>query len=328
MILRPPVRQTPVKKLKPNRYLKIASAKNPDTDFIELNDFNGFLCTSFQTVGISRKLEYLAIKNRQFAVDNKTNFKKYSLSIEILTKYSEYEAKHRELITFLDRNKKDGLRLYYRPYNGMDLRYCLCDIESSNRPEKMQPVTLTLSQGSLWLGEEKKEDTTQTQPLGNFFAFTEDVSIEPYPVPYYGAKFLFVNTVNDYCISLYHNSEAKATITNNGYNDIPLKIRINGYCVNPIISLFKKGESKPIRETQIFATIAANYYLEINANILECGVWLVNNDTKEKVSYIDTVGSESSPYFYIENGEYYITVKDDANNSFVTNIFYQEEYSE
>ena len=87
------------------RYLKLASAKNPDTDFIELNDFNGFLCTRFETLGISRKLEFLTIENRQFSVDNKPDFKKYRLTIEILTKYAEYEAKHRELIDFLARKK-------------------------------------------------------------------------------------------------------------------------------------------------------------------------------------------------------------------------------
>ena len=157
------------------RYLKLASAKNPFTDFIELNDFNGFLCTSFQSVGISRKLEFLAIKNRQFAVSNDVDFKKYSLVIEILSKYSEYEAKHRELITFLDRNKKSGFRLYYRPYNGMDLRYCLCSIENSARTEKRQPVTLILVQNSLWLGEQKISKTAQgIKDSGNLFAFFDD----------------------------------------------------------------------------------------------------------------------------------------------------------
>ena len=126
------------------RYLKLASAKNPDNDFIELNDFNGFLCTSFQQLGISRSLEFLSIKNRQFSVNNKPAFKNYTLKIEILSKYSEYEAKYRQFNTFIDRNKKDGFRLYYRPYDGMELRYCLCDIEKLEKTEKLQPIILNL----------------------------------------------------------------------------------------------------------------------------------------------------------------------------------------
>ena len=75
------------------RYLKIASATNPYTDFIELNDLNGFFCTNLKTLGISRAIQFLAIENRQFATSNKPNFKKYELTVEILTNYSEYEKK-------------------------------------------------------------------------------------------------------------------------------------------------------------------------------------------------------------------------------------------
>ena len=122
------------------RYLKITSATNPDNDFVLLNggyfdkngqkntsflSFTGFLCTQFQTLGISRELEFLTIENRNINVKNKPNFKKYSLTIEILSKYAEYEAKYQELITFLDRNKKNGFRLYYRPYDGIETRYSL-----------------------------------------------------------------------------------------------------------------------------------------------------------------------------------------------------------
>lgn len=305
------------------RYLKIASAKNPYTDFIELNDLNGFLCTSFQTIGISRKLEFLAIKNRQFTVDNKTNFKKYSLTIEILTKYSEYEQKHRELITFLDRNKKGGFRLYFRPYNGMELRYCLCDIETSQRTEKLQPVTLTLSQGSLWLGEEKKSTTSQVvKDVENLFAFANNNG-------YYSAKFGFDKNANEYCVEFYNGIAIEVIISNDGYNEVPLKIRIYGSCVNPIVSLFREGESEPFRQTQIFANVDEDYYIEINANILENGVWYVNENTNERFDYASLVNNEmGSPYFYVDNGNYIVKVEYSGSNVCTTDVFFQEEYSE
>lgn len=306
------------------RYLKLASDKNPDNDYIELNDFNGFLCTSFQSIGISRKLEFLAIKNRQFVVSNKPNFKKYSLTVEILSKYSEYEAKHRELISFLDRNKKSGFRLYYRPYDGMDLRYCLCDIETSQKVEKLQPVLLTLSQGSLWLSEEKKSTTSQTKQEGNLFEFKDDGN------DYYSASFELDESVsNYYCISFHGGFETTATIINNSYNEIPLNIKIYGECVNPIIYLYKKGENSPVKKTQIFANVDNGYYLEINAHILENGVWYVNGSTGKRFDYVELVNNEyGSPYFYVENGEYYIVVEDEGNNVCLTDIFYQEEYNE
>ena len=307
------------------RYLKLASAKNPDTDFIELNDFNGFLCTSFQTIGISRKLEFLAIKNRQFTVDNKTNFKKYSLTIEILTKYSEYEQKHRQLITFLDRNKKDGFRLYYRPYEGMELRYCLCDIETSTRGEKRQPIVLTLSQNSLWLGEQKKATTSQNEGQGNLFVFDEDESINEY----YSASFSVDEDINNYyCVSFYSGIETQATIVNNSYNEIPLNIKIYGYCVNPVVSLFRKNEDEPIKQLRVFANIDDGYYLEINANIKENGVWYINSSSGNKIDYSELVDNQlGSPYIYIDNGEYSIKVADEGNNVCITDVFIQEEYS-
>lgn len=308
------------------RYLKLASAKNPDTDFIELNDLQGFLCTTFQTIGISRKLEFLAIKNRQFTVDNKVNFKKYNLTIEILSKYSEYEQKHRQLITFLDRNKKDGFRLYFRPYDGMDLRYCLCDIETSQRTEKMQPIGLTLTQNSLWYGIEKKTSTAQVvEEVGNLFAFIENNDLEKY----YSANFLLDEETNEYCVEFYSNVFAEATIVNTGYNEIPLNIKIYGPCTNPAFELFVKGKKEPIRQVQIFANVDEGYYLDINANILENGVWYVNRETGERFDYSGLVNNElGSPYIYIDNGEYTVKVVDTGNNVCTTDIFYKEEYSE
>ena len=306
------------------RYLKLASDKNPTTDFIELNDFNGFLCTSFQSIGINRKLEFLAIKNRQFVVSNDVEFKKYSLIIEILTKYSEYEAKHRQLITFLDRNKKDGFRLYYRPYNGMDLRYCLCDIISSTKTEKMQPITLTLSQSSLWLGKQKIGKTSQnSENEGNIFGFFDDEN------GYYSASFSQDKDIPDYyCIEFFGNITTEAIIENNSYNEIPLNIKIKGPCVNPTVSVFRKNEKTPIRKLEINQRVDSGQYIDIISNIGKNGVWLVNQNG-ERTLYNEFVNNEyGSPYFYIDNGEYVIRVADSSNNACEIEILYQEEFSE
>ena len=308
------------------RYLKIASDKNPITDFIELNDFNGFFCTQFQTLGVSRELNFLAIQNRNINVGNKHKFKKYSLTIEILTKYSLYEAKYNELITFIDRNKKNGFRLYYRPYDGMDLRYCLCDIESLTKINKMEPVTLTLTQNSLWLGQEKKYTTSQTEETqGNIFAFSDsDIS------GYYSASFkLDENISNYYCLIFYNGITSKATITNNSYNEIPLNIRIYGECLNPELLIYEKNGNEPIRRLQIFAKVEKDYYIEINSDIINNGVWLVNNTTKERTDYTDLINyNYGSPYIYINHGDYEIKIQDEGQNQCLCDIFFQEECSD
>lgn len=326
MIIRPPIRPNQNNKIAPNRYFKLASAKNPDTDYIELNDLQGFLCTSFKTIGINRQLGFLAVENRQFVVENKPNFKKYNLTIEILSKYSEYEAKHRQLISFLDRNKICGLRLYYKPYKDVEKRWCYCDIESSVKVEKLQPVLLTLSQGSLWFGVEQKATTVYVEnEIENLFAFQEDKDNDGY----YSAKFGYEDLLEEYCISFFSNFETSAVIVNDSYNKIPLTMRVYGRCVNPILTLYKKDENEPIRQTQVFATISNDFYLEIVSSIDNNGVWLVNKSTGERRDYTELINNAlGSPYFYVDNGEYSITVEDDGNNVCLTDIFYQGEYSE
>lgn len=307
------------------RYLKITSAENPDTDYIELNDFNGFLCTQFRTIGINREYEFLTVNNRRFSVDNKTSFKDYSLTIEILSKYSEYEIKHRYFITFLDRNKKGGFRLYYCPYEGMEERYCLCDIKSSVKTEKREPIVITVSQNSLWFGIQQYAETSQTEQEGNLFVFKEDEDVSGY----YSAGFYLDEDTEDYCIAFYNGIETTAEIVNNCYNDIPLNIKIYGTCVNPVVSLFRKGENEPLKRLKVYANVDQNHHIEVDADILKNGIWLVANDNSSIIDYSEAIDNElGSPYFYIENGEYYVTVEDDGNNVCIAEISWKEEYSE
>lgn len=306
------------------RYIKLTSAKNPDIDFIELNDLNGFFCTSFQSLGINRKIEYLTIKNTSISVDNKPEFNTYNIIVNILSKYSEYESQYRRFITFIDRNKKVGFRLYYKPYDNVDMRYCLCDIEKSVKTEKLQPITLTLKQKSMWFVDKPPVFTSQIEQSGNLFEFAND------GYNYYSAGFYYDETVGIYCIDFFGGIQTQADIINDSYNEIPLNIKIYGKSVKPTVSLFRKGENMPIRQLQINATINDGYYVEINSSILENGIWYVNKDTEKKIQdYSSLVNNEyGSPFFYIDNGEYYIKVVDNGNNETLCKISYQEEYSE
>ena len=311
------------------RKIKIASAKNPLTDYIELNDFNGFLCTQFQTLGISRSVEFLTIKNRNIPVSNKPVFKKYSLVIEILTRYSQYETKYYELLNFLDRNKQDGIRLYHNPYgdnNEDNNRYCLCSIESSSKTEKRQPIVLNLTQNSLWLGKVNIEQTSQQGETTqrNLFEFADDGS------GYYSVSFGADEKVPDYySVAFYGGLSQKAEIEIKGYNEVPLTIIVQGECVNPEISVFRKDEGLPIKMFQVYEKINAGHYLEINSGILENGVWEVNTETGYRRDLTELVNyAHGSPYFYLSNGMYDVEVKDSGGNQCVTTVYWQEEYSE
>ena len=321
------------------RKIKIASAKNPENDFIELNDIygvnifsnegnkitKGFLCTQFQTLGISREVEFLMIRNRNIPVSNKPKFSKYSLTIEIMSLYSEYERKYQEFISFLDRNKKDGIRLYYKPYDDREEKYCLCSIETSSKVAKRQPIVLNLLQDSLWFGGLNVRHTSQTQEETdkNLFVFDNDNG-------YFSASFsLDLEIPNYYCMAFYNGIKQQAEIKISGYNEVPLNIRVHGKCVNPQVFLYRKNDNNPIKQFQVFETIEKGRYLEINSGILENGVWEVDLATGEKIDLTELVDySNGSPYFYLENGEYYIVAIDGGGNECVTDISWQEEYNE
>lgn len=318
------------------RYLKIASAKNPDTDFIELNDLNGFFCTQFTTLGISRKVDFLTIQNRNIPVDNKPVFKRYRLVIEILTLYSEYENKYYELMNFLDRNKKDGIRLYHKPYHTMaasvymdsdtpDGRYCLCSILTTSKTEKRQPIVLDLTQNSLWIGKQQTAESTQKMnEEGNLFEFSND------GYDYYSASFSVDKNIPDYyCIAFYNGISTQAEIDIKCYNEVPITIVVSGECENPEILLFRKNENLPIKRFQVLEKIDKGHYLEINSGILESGVWEVNKTTGARRDLTELVNyALGSPYFYLGYGEYYVQVSDSGGNDCVTNVYWREEYSE
>lgn len=309
------------------RKIRIASAINPDTDFIDLNDFVGFFCTQFQTLGINRKIDFLTIKNRNIPVDNKTVFNKYSLTIEIFSKYTEYETKYYELLTFLDRNKINGLRLYHNPYGDARKdaeRYCLCSIESTSKTEKRQPIVLNLAQNSLWLGKPSVASSVQTSDVqGNLFVFDNDNG-------YYSASFSLDANIDDYyCVAFFGGAEQQAEITIKCYNEVPLNIIVKGHCLNPQITLYRRDESEPLKRFQLFADIDKGYYLEINSGILENGVWVVSEATGVKLDMTESVNyANGSPYFYLDNGAYYINTSDDGGNECATKVTWQEEYSE
>lgn len=306
------------------RYLKITSAENPNNDYIELNNFNGYLCTSFTTLGISRQYETLTIDNRQFSVDNKPKFKDYSLTVHILTKYSLWEQKYRELINFFDRNKKGGFRLYYRPYDDMDMRYILCDIKTSAKTEKMQPVTLTVSQNSLWIGKTKSSNLLSEEIIvNNSFEFKKDEIDD-----IYCASFKQDNiTEKYYCINFTEDYYENSKIVNECYEEIPLQIKIYGYCNNPHICLLSKNKTI-IKQIKINIVISENYYVFINSHINENGVWLVNKKTDEKTNISHLIYNEyGSPYWYIGKGTYYVKIVE-SYNKYNYIVEFNEEYSE
>lgn len=299
------------------RYIKLASNTNPFTDFIELNNLNGLFCTSVQNFGMKRNLSFFEIKNRRQAVGNEPSFKRYSLRIDILTSYGQYESEYQRLADFLDRNKRGGVRFYYQAEPSKKLVYTICDIEEFVKTDKRLPINLILQQNSLWLSEVQQVTTSAQEQVGNLFSFTKKNGLD---------CVAFRADGGPYSITFVNDIRTKATITNRSYENIPLVIQIRGLCINPVVTISKDGV--PIKTIKVLRTISLKEYVEINSNVFDSHVAMVNTETGEKSdlsSYVDY--SYGSPFAFLGNGSYEISTTDDGKNRCETTILWQEEYN-
>lgn len=307
------------------RKIKLTSVKNPEYDVIELNDFSGLLCTKFQSLGVSRTLEFLQIKNRNLAVKNTPNFRSYSLTIEILSPYSLYEKAYYDFLKFIDRNKKDGIRLYYQAYDNVPEKYCFCEIQQTDKTEKRQPIVLTLVQSSFWFGKAEARKTSQgVEKITNPFEFSKIEGMD-----YYAASFALDedSSTNDfYAISFSNPVSQYADVTISGYNEVPIEFVISGKSINPIITIYEDG--KIIRQVQINIVVDEGQKLQITAGIVNYGVWLIDSDGKCYDVSNNINHSLGSPYVFLDHGTYSVTVQGEGDGASSTIISWQEEYSE
>lgn len=298
------------------RKIRLESITDP-REVIQLSDLTkDYFCTSLQTFGMKRELEFFAIKNRRQAVSNNPSFKRIVLRIEILSSYNLYEEKYRNLARFLDKHKRNGIRLYYQADTNEPEMYTICDIEEVSKTDKRMPVTLTLQQNSLWLIS-KEEKVSKQEQSGNVFAFSND------GYGFYSAGF---KQDSDYSISFYSTS-SKAEITNNSYEKVPLIIRITSECTNPTIFI-RDVNGKNYKTIKINASVASNEYLEINSNVFESQIYLYNEATGFKTDLSGKVDySYGSPFAMIGNGIYTVEVTDENQTNCEATIWWQEEYN-
>lgn len=318
------------------REVKITSELNPTTDFLNLTDFSGFFCTSIQGLGATRETANLSVKTRSLVTENKPTFRIFSLGVNILTPYSQYEAAVKQLFDFLDRNKENGFRLYVNdnPSVYAKQRYVMCSLDSVNRNDKRQIVELRLAQHSFWLAEATTASGVAKVDIstGNWYEYANrGTEAEPYYAysykPFTTADYKIMN----YYSTSYFNSGAQIgdaidlEIENGSYNKVPLIVKVYGECTNPVILLYENEGSVATRMVSVDVNIPADSWLEINSTIEGNGVYLCTVNTKDDIFHnIDL--ANGSPYMYVGNGKHRLHVIAMSNGSFSANAVFQEEY--
>lgn len=309
-------------------FRQVTITNEAQTERIELNDFDGYIMTSPTGFGVYRTSEYITVGNQRITSSNKPTFQKITFNVLIEGARSTWEEKYAQLRDFISRNIRNGFRLYYTPHE--ETRYIKCDINILDKTEKDRanlPVKLEIQPLSLWLTDVQKDTIQQTASTGNLFAFKLNSYDE------YSASFSEAEDMEDeysrqvYAIAFGSGGVQIATLNNTGAETTPMRIRVYGRAVNPLISLKKYGSGQVVQYIKFNnLTIEDGYYLEINSDPANTYIELVNQSTGERFDREDYADIESNMYIVLPRGNFILSVTDEAETGKADAFFANQYY--
>lgn len=309
-------------------FRQVTITNEAQTERIELNDFDGYIMTSPTGFGVYRTSEYITVGNQRITSTNKPTFQKITFNVLIMGERASWEQKYAVLRDFISRNIHKGFRLYYTPEN--ETRYIKCDINIVDKTEKDRanlPVKLEIQPLSLWLADVQKDTISQTTPTGNMFAF------KPNNYNEYSAVFAEVQDLEDeydrqvYAICFKSTASQVVVLNNAGVETTPMRIRIYGRVVNPIVYLKKYGSGQVVQYIKFNdLTINEGYYLEINSDPANTYIELVNETTNERFDYEDYADIESNMYIVLPQGNFVLSLSDEAETGRAEVLFANQYY--
>lgn len=308
-------------------FRQVTITNEAQTERIELNDFDGYIMTSPTGFGVYRTSEYITVGNQRITSTNKPTFQKITFNVLIMGDRSSWEQKYAVLRDFISRNIRKGFRLYYTPEN--ETRYIKCDINILDKTEKDRanlPVKLEIQPLSLWLADVQKDTAQQTGSTGGFRFVANTFGS-------YSAKFSAINSVEDeykrqwYAVIFGGGGSQVAVLNNAGAETTPMKIRIYGRAVNPIVFLKKYGSGQVVQFIKFNnLTINEGYYLEINSDPTNTYIELVNQTTGERFDREDYADIESNMYIVLPQGQFILSLTDDAETGHAEAYFSNQYY--
>ena len=176
------------------------------------------------------------------------------------------------------------------------------------------------SSATLYWGEAVKYsymlDTTNTYEL-------EGTIYRKYVNPYV-VSFLLGN--EQYDVAFDVGAVGMNEVINDGDTEIPARIIIRGYALNPSLKLIPKNEDEPTQIVRINAEIPNGAYLEINSDAENTGIWLVFENTGVVNDYTQFADITTNMYIRLPQGSWEILSQDETASSVQTDIFYSKEY--
>jgi len=275
-----------------------------------LNSSDYFLYNP-KNLGIKIANTYSKISNIRIKTDESVEFQDVTGNLKIKN-YEKFEL----FRLFLAKNRNSGFYLYYTDAVNPE-RFIECDFVLLTKTELEQDDILwcdcTITPRTYW---QKSQKTITHSVSGNSegkkYVLNE---AETDPLFAYAYKYKLNAEETDplfkYAYTYSVGTVGVADVTNSGDFEVPVKIKIDGDVLNPLIQLYDASNTK-ISEAKINVEVTAGQQLIINSSPDDLKIVLVDTDGTEtdqtanqdftKVNYITIPVGSHTLLFTEENG--------------------------
>lgn len=295
---------------------------------IDLTDFNKYLLTLPNGLGLAYKNSYVTLGSQRIRVSQERQYENFTGTIEVCGRTrDEWEKNYDYLRDFIASNLKSGINLYYSNRENQE-RYLTCDIKLLSKTEKSSYCILVGVQfepKGLWKNDvEVVTRTTAVETGKNAVAYMRDEGFAETDEFGYNYAYLYDENVDQHCIYYTSGETSSATLINDAHSEIPTKITIYGACINPRIIL-EDVNGNEIQECQIYATLYDGDRVVLNSDPENLGIILVrlNGNSSNITTSVDT---SFNPFITLPVGTFSLRIKEENNRLVGGNIKYSLQY--
>ena len=295
---------------------------------ISLNDFNKYLLTLPEGLGVEYKNTFITIGTQRIKVSQERDYKSFSGTIEVCgNTRDDWEKNYNSLRDFVAKNLKSGIKLYYKN-RADDERYILCDIKLMTKTEKSSYcilVPVAFEPRSIWKKDVEVNTNISAMAIEkNTVAFLKDENFSVNDQFRFNYGFLYDENLNQHDIRYMSSETGSAQLINNADAETPVKLTIYGACINPYIQLINSnGEEE--QACRIYATLSEGDKIILNSDPADLSIIVVraNGMTDVITNNIDT---SLTTFLTLPIGSYTVKIREENNNLVNGNIKYSLQF--
>lgn len=295
---------------------------------IDLTDFDKYLLTLPNGLGLAYKNSYITLGSQRIRVKQERQYENFTGTIEVCGRTrDEWEKNYDYLRDFIASNLKSGIKLYYSNRENQE-RYLPCDIKLLSKTEKSSYCILVGVQfepKGLWKNDVEVATRTTTMEIGrNAIAFMRDSNFDVSDEFGYNYGFIYDEGTDQHCIYYMSGEVSSATLINNADSETPLSITIYGECVNPFIVL-EDTNGNEIQACQVYVTLYQGDKITLNSDPANLGITLVRS-TGNTSNITTSVDTSLNSFLTLPVGTYRLRITEENTRKINGNIKYSLQY--